>query len=1083
MPAPSRAEVERRLLERAAGASSRIRRLPDGQEAPLSFAQERMWLLERMLPGVTAYNVPRLLRAPGRLETSALQQALDLVAARHDVLRTSIVVVGGTPVARVHEDARIELAVHDVGDEAECDELVSGLAWQPFDLERDTMLRAALLRLGDHDRLLLVSHHLVSDHGSASVLLAELSEGYDAALGRRAPELPELPVRYSDFAAWQRDRFSGPRLEELVAFWRERLAGAPELLDLPFDRPRPPAKSYAGAEVRGTVPGEVGEALRKLARARNVSLFTILLAGFNALVHRYTGSEDIVIGSPITGRHDEETMPLIGYFANTLALRTAVEDDLPFDELVERVRRTSIDAFAHQELPFERLVEALNPPRDPSYTPVLQVLLTHDVVERPIVLGGETLEQLPLSTWPWSRFDLAVGTHERADGGIEVVAEYSTDLFDRDTVERLIGHFGALLAGVVADPGCPVGMLPLLTPDERRVVLDDWNDTAQPVDGRSLHALVSAQATRVPDRIAVRGSGRTLTYRELDERAGRLAQHLRTLGVGPGTLVGVCLDRLPETMVAFLGVLKTGAAYVPVDPTYPAERQAFMLADAEAPVILTQESLLDSLPEYAGHVVCIDRDWPKIALGAPYAPTEPGDPESLAYVIYTSGSTGRPKGVEIRHRSVVNLLHAMREQPGLTEDDVVMNVTTPAFDLSVPDLYLPLVCGATLVIVPREHAQDPSRLVGVLERSGATFMQATPTTWRMLVDAGWEGKRDLTIVCGGEAVPRSLANELVDRCRTLCHAYGPTETTVWSSLLMLDRGNGPPPIGGPISNTRFYVVDERLQPVPVGIAGELLIGGEGVARGYRGRPELTAEKFFDDPFCDGGARVYRTGDKMRLRADGTLEFIERIDHQIKLHGFRIELGEIEAALDAHPDVRQSVVTVPEDETGERRLVAYVVPDDGHDPVTADLRQHLAASVPAYMIPSAFVRLDSLPLTANGKLDTKSLPRPGSDRSEIAASYVPPRTPTEEVLAAVWSELLQIDQVGAEDSFFELGGHSLLAVKMVARLHDTLGVEIDLPTVFKRPTLAALAEEVGAALLSESGDGDLELLLAELEVET
>jgi hypothetical protein len=421
MSAPSRAELERRLLERA-GATSRIRRLPEGQEAPLSFAQERMWLLERMLPGVTAYNVPRLLRAPGRIEASALQQALDLVAARHDVLRTSIVLVGETPVARVREDARIELVVHEVGDEAQCDELVSNLAWQPFDLERDIMLRAALLRLGDHDRLLLVSHHLVSDHGSASVLLAELSEGYDAALARRAPELPELPVRYSDFAAWQRDRFSGPRLEELVAFWRERLAGAPDRLDLPFDRPRPPAKTYAGAEVRGSVPREVGDALRMLARARNASLFTILLAGFNALVHRYTGSEDIVIGSPITGRHDEETMPLIGYFANTLALRTAVEDDLPFDELVERVRHTSIDAFAHQELPFERLVEALNPPRDPSYTPVLQVLLTHDVVEQPIVLGGQTLEQLPLSTWPWSRFDLAVGTHERADGGIDVVA-------------------------------------------------------------------------------------------------------------------------------------------------------------------------------------------------------------------------------------------------------------------------------------------------------------------------------------------------------------------------------------------------------------------------------------------------------------------------------------------------------------------------------------------------------------------------------------------------------------------------------------------------------------------------------------
>src|SRR5579862_2324671 len=1081
----SREEVERRLLERAHSNPRRIPRLPDGTDAPLSFVQERMWLLERMLPSVTAYHVPRLLRAGGRLDAAALQHGLDVVAARHEVLRTTIALVDGAPVPRVEADARIELGVHDFRGphaEARADELVSELAWQPFDLERDAMLRATLLRLDDHDRLLLVSHHLVSDHGSASILLGEIAAGYDAALADGHAVLQDLPIRYADFAAWQRERFHGPLLEELLAYWRERLAGAPDRLDLPFDRARPPAKTYVGAEARGAIPPEVVYALRALARSRNLSLFTVLLAGFYALLHRYTAAEDIVVGTPITGRHDEETLALVGCFSNTLALRTAVEDDLPFDELLGRVRKTTGEAFAHQELPFERLVEALNPRRDPSYTPIFQVLIAHDVAAPPISFGGVALEPMRLRAWPWARFDLAMGTHERSDGSIEVVVEYATELFDATTVERLIGHYAVLLEGAAGDPSRAVGALPLLEEAEREQLLRSRNRTERPVDDRCLHELVAEQAGRTPDHIAVRGSGREYTYADLEDRAGRLAQHLLRLGVGAGDLVGVCLDRVPEVMVAFLGVLKTGAAYVPIDPTYPSERQAFMLADADVPVLLTEEALAGSLPEHGAEVVCLDRDWPDIAGEPPFPPPAPADAEAVAYVIYTSGSTGRPKGVEIRHRSVANLLASMRERPGLGADDVVLNVTTPAFDLSVPDLYLPLVCGATLVVAPREDTQDPGRLAALLAKSGATLMQATPTTWRMLVDTGWEGKADLAIVCGGEAVPRSLANELVERGASLWHMYGPTETTVWSSTLRLDRGNGPTPIGGPIANTRFYVVDERLQPVPIGVAGELLIGGAGVARGYRGRPDLTAERFFQDPFAADGVRVYRTGDKMRLRADGTLEFIGRLDNQVKLHGYRIELGEIEAALDSHPDIRQSVAVIQEDAAGQKRLVAYVVPQEGRDPGTAELRRVLGESVPAYSVPSAIVRLESLPLTANGKLDTKALPRPGSERPDDATPFVPPRTPTEETLAVIWSELLQVDRVGADDDFFELGGHSLLAVKMVARLRDALGVEVALPAVFRGRTLGAIAQEVTASLLSEAHDVDLEELLAEIEVE-
>lgn len=1086
MAARSRADVERLLLE-GARAGNHIPRLDPGEDAPLSFAQERMWLLERMLPDVTAYNVPRLLRVPGRLDAGALQSALDVVASRHAIIRTGISVVDGTLTQRPHDDRKIELDVHDLREteeaSAQADRLVSELAWRRFDLEQDTMVRAALIRMEDHDRLLLVSHHLVSDHGSARILLTELSEAYDAACAGRPPLLPELPIQYADYAAWQRNRMSGPRLDALTDHWRSRLAGIPDRLDLPFDRPRPPAKTYAGAEHRATLPADLVDGLRALARTRNVSLFPVLLAGFYAVLYRYTGTEDIVVGSPISGRHHEETQPLIGYFSNTLVLRGTLDDEISFEDLLGRLRTTTLDAFAHQELPFERLVEALNPLRDPSHTPVFQVLFTHDQAPPSIELGGMPAEQVRLPRWPWSRFDLAVGTHERADGSLEVVAEYSTDLFESETIERLFGHFRTLLEGAVARPDRPIGKLPLLTGDEGRQLLDGWSRGGD-LPQSCLHELFVAQATQSPERPAVEGSGRVLTYGELDDRSNRLAHYLQRLGVTAGTLVGICVDRIPETMVAMLAVLKTGAAYVPVEPTYPEERKAFILADAAAPVLLTQEELLESLPMQDTQVVCIDRDWDEIA-AEPNAPvTTVGDPEAVAYVIYTSGSTGRPKGVEIRHRSVVNLLQTMRESPGVTPDDVVLNVTTPAFDLSVPDLYLPLVSGAKLVFVPRDQTQDPARLAAALKEAGATFMQATPSTWRMLVDAGWDGQTELKIVCGGEALPRSLANELIDRGASLWHMYGPTETTVWSSALQLTRGFGPPPIGGPIANTRFYLVDRHLEPVPVGVAGELLIGGEGVARGYRNRPDLTAERFIDDPFDpEARGRVYRTGDRMRFRSGGTLEFLGRLDYQVKLHGYRIELGEVEASLDAHPEVRQSVVLIDEDETGVKRLVAYVVAENGLEPAPDDLRRHVSESVPSYAVPSTIVRLDELPLTANGKLDRKALPRPALLRTDLRSRYVAPTTPTEEAVAAIWADLLGIDKVGAEDDFFQLGGHSLLAVKMLARVHDMLGVEVFLTTVFERPTLAAFADVIATRMLTDAGDGDLTALLAELEAES
>jgi amino acid adenylation domain-containing protein len=1047
-----------------------------------------MFLLQQLMPGLSAYNVPRLMTFRGTLDAAVLQEAFDTVAARHEILRTTISLLDGAPVPRVAQEASVPLTVADLrahpNAHAEADGLVAEIAWRPFDVALDMMLRAALVRLpGDEDRLLIVSHHLVSDHGSTPILLSELAEVYDAVTRRRRPRLRELPIQYADFAVWQRERLTGSVPEEHLEYWRARLADVPDRLDLPADRPRPAAKTYRGATRPFVLPAELVEPLRALARARGVSIFVVLVAAFKTLLHRYTGVEDVVVGSPISGRHHEETAPLIGFFTNTLVLRTSLEGDPTFSELLERVKETTFGAYAQQELPFEKLVEALNPQRDLSHTPFFQVLFAYDVAMPPFELGGLPATPTPLPEWPWSRFDLSLGTRERADGGLDGAVEYSTDLFDDVTVDRMFANFATLVEGIASDPDRPISALPLLTPGERELLLEEWNATAMPlmVEG-CLHDLVAGQAGRTPEAVAVLGDGRQLTYGELDARANQLARHLQELGAGPGVLVGICTERVPELMVAILGVLKTGAAYVPIDPTYPAERQAFMLEDAETPVLVTQEALLESLPPSDAAVVCLDRDWAQIA-------TQPADPtpaaadaDALAYVIYTSGSTGQPKGVEIRHRSVVNLVESMLERPGLTADDVLVNVTTSAFDLSVPDLYLPLVCGARLVILPRDITLDPARLAPALAAAHATFVQATPTTWGMLVEAGWQGLEGLKIVCGGEALPRALANELLERGESLWHMYGPTETTVWSSVLRLERGDeASPPIGGPIANTRFYVVDGHLQPVPIGVPGELLIGGAGVARGYRGRPELTAEKFIPDPFdSTEGARVYRTGDHVRYRPGGTLEFLGRLDQQVKLHGFRIELGEIEALLDRHPDVRTSVAIVREDTPRHKLLVAYAVLESAATVSTEALRRYLGASLPGYMVPSVILEIDELPVTANRKLDRSALPAPDAVRPDFEHAYVAPRTPIEERLAQIWAEILQVDTIGTDDNFFDLGGHSMLALRMVARVQDTFAVDLFLTAVFEHPTVAELAEAIAIRMLDAADDEDLTALLAEVE---
>jgi amino acid adenylation domain-containing protein len=1068
-----------------AEAATIARRLDDGP-APLSFPQERMFLLDQLMPGSSAYNVPTLYRVDATLDEDKLRRAFDYVVARHEIVRTTFRLIDGVPVQEVNAPAPFELAVSDLRQDSSTDpdgrarEILGELVRRPFDLTRDLLLRAALVHVREGDDLLLVVlHHMASDHQSGGLLFSELDDAYAAIEQGREPELTQLEVQYQDFARWQRAQLDGEPLQELLDYWTGQLAGAPERLELPSDRPRPSVQSYRGSWYETTLPSRDVAALRALAQSEGVSLFMVLLAGFKALLQRYTGVEDMVVGAPVSGRHHEEIAPLLGFFSNTLALRTDLSGDPSFAELLERVRETMLGALTHQELPFEKLVEVLNPERARSHSPIFQVLFGYDIVNsRRRSLTGATAEQVSVPGWESARFDLSIIVHDLPDGALRLNVGYATDVFDGSTIERFIGHYRTLLEEAGRDPGQSLSRLAILATQERQTMLTDWNATRQPYDRRCLHELIAEQAARSPDTIAVVYENGRMTYDELERRSNQLAHELIATGVEPGGLVGMCLERSLELPVAMLAVLKVGAAYVPIDPSYPPQRQEFMLEDAGAAVLLT-ETRFQGVASADGMTVVCDHE--RIA-GRPAEPPDIAvDCEQRAYVIYTSGSTGRPKGVEITHRSVANLIAQMRTRPGLTADDVVANLTTPAFDLSVPDWYLPLTTGARLVIVPREATLDGVELADWLARSGATFVQATPTTWQVLLDASWTGGEALKVVCGGEALPRALAEELLGRCASLWHMYGPTETTVWSSILELTAEDGPVPLGGPIANTRFYVLDGNRQPVPIGVPGELYIGGDGLALGYRHREELTAEKFVRDPFTPAArARLYRTGDLVRWRAGGTLEFLGRIDQQVKLRGFRIELGEVEAVLDAHPDVSGAVAVVREDTPGDQRLVAYVVPAAVGAPDVEQLRRDCKAKLPPFMVPSTFVVIEAFPTTANGKLDRRALPAPDGSRPSLQREYEAPETPVEETLATIWGEVLGVERVGRHDDFFDLGGHSLLAVKMISHVQERFGIDLPLHVVFEHRTMGELAAVTSAVLLDAAGEDEIASLLSEIE---
>jgi amino acid adenylation domain-containing protein len=1090
LAALSHGEV-RALLDRAVrelGGWPELRRRGGSGPAPLSFAQQRLWFLDRLEPGGSAYNLAGGIRLAGDLDAEALAAALSEVVRRHEVLRTSFVEADGSAAQVVAPPSGILLPRVDLSGrpdvEAALEEAAGIEAQRPFDLARGPLLRCLLVRLGERQHaLVLVVHHIVFDGWSFGVLIRELGRLYAAFAAGCPSPLPEIPIQYADFAIWQREWLQGRELERQLGWWKELLAGAPAVLELPVDRPRPSAlaePTRRGGRVSLAIPAELRERLEAAGRRLGLTPFMACFSAFLVLLARTSGQEDLVVGTPVAGRSLPETEDLVGLFANTLALRGRVEGTATLGQVAGRVRELALGAFAHQELPFEKLVNELQLDRDLARSPLFQVLFILQNAPRPDWdLPGLAVSPLTVDSGqtPFGLV-LTLVPHAGDHSGLEARVHFDRDLFDDATILRLAGRYRTLLESIAEAPAAwPVSSLAWMPDAELRELVA--RPPACEIPASSLHQTFEAQAARLPEAVAAVFGDEVLTYAELNRRANRLARHLRALGAGPEVPVGLCLERSADLLVALLAVLKSGSFYVPLDPAYPRDRLAWVLEDAAAPLLVTRadlrEILREVLPESRARIVDLDR--PEAWAGeSGDDPEALASPENLAYAIYTSGSTGRPKGVQVRHRGAANFLASMAGEPGLGEGDTLLAVTTLAFDIAVLELLLPLTVGARVLIASREEAGDGMLLRERLEASKATVLQATPATWRMLLEAGWEGSPDLKALCGGEALPRELADRLQARTRELWNVYGPTETTVWSAVERVEEGGGSSaplplaiPLGRPVANTGLYVVDAWGGAAPLGVPGELWIGGEGLARGYLGRPDLTAERFTPDPFSgEPGARLYRTGDLVRRRASGELEFLGRLDHQVKIRGFRIELGEIEAVLAAQPGVRDCAVVVREDVPGAKRLVAYLAPHlDAPAPDPGLLRAALRERLPDYMVPQLFVPLLALPLTPNGKTDRRALlagPAPEADRA--AADYAAPRHRAEEVLAAVWAEVLRLDRVGIHDNFFALGGDSVMVIQAATRSRR-LGFAFQPRQLFQAQTVAGLAGLLGEALPADA----------------
>ncbi|SEN18984.1 amino acid adenylation domain-containing protein [Stigmatella aurantiaca] len=1066
--APTVEQLARRLEEvrsKAGGARPVPPLLPasrNGSEPPLSFAQQRLWFLDRLEPGSPLYNIPAAVRLEGRLDVQVLEKCFAEIIRRHEVLRTTFSLREREPVQELHAGWPLRMQVRDLQAlsaserDAEVLRLVSEEARAPFDLARGPLLRAQLLRLGAREHVLvLVLHHIVSDAWSTGILLRELGALYPAFSEGHPSPLPEVSVQYADYATWQRSWLSGETLESELEWWKVQLAGAPQVLELPIDRPRPAVQSHRGAHFVQRLPRALQEEVRQLGRREGLTSFMVLLAAFDALLFRYVGQEDIVVGTDVAGRNRREVEGLIGFFINQLVLRTRVEPGLSFRELLKRVRTTTLEAYAHQEVPFEKLVEAVNPERSLGHSPIFQVkLLLQNAPVPELRLPELTLSTVGFETGT-AKLDLILSFTEGPEG-LSCLWEYSADLFEAATVERMAGGYGRLLEALVAKPDTRVGEVELLGEGERHRVLEAWSGAGTKVPrGVCGHALFEAQAEARPEAVAVEeASGRRVSYAELEAKANQLAHHLKKLGVGPEMRVGVCLERTVELVVSMLAVLKAGGAYVPIDPSLPGQRVAWMVEEAGIGLVLTQQALADELPWGNQVLVCLEEGWEQTLPQPETRPEWRGGAESLAYVIFTSGSTGRPKGVMVRHGGLANTAAAVAQGHGVKPESRVLQFASQSFDASVAEVFSTLAAGACLCLAAKEALLPGGPLEETVERLGVTVVTLTPSVLRQVKAGALESVR--TLISAGEACPPEVVRRWKEG-RRFINAYGPTEVTVCATLTQGPVEAERVSIGEPLAGARVYVLDGGLRPVPVGVAGELYVGGAGVARGYLGRADLTAERFLPDEFSgEPGARLYRTGDVVRWQEGGRLEYVGRRDGQWKVRGMRLEVGEVEAVLAECPGVREAAVGVKE-VGGDKRLVAYVAGE-----VEADgVREWMRGQLPEYMVPATYVILDTLPLTTSGKVDRAKLPEP--EQAGRGKAYVPPRTPMEQIVADLWAGLLQVERVGATDNFFDLGGHSLIATQFMSRIGALFGRELALAAIFECPTVAALASK-----LSESG---------------
>jgi len=1045
---------------------------------PLSPGQEAMWLIWKIAPESVAYNIFITAKIHAYLEIAVVNRVWQKIIEKHPILRTTYTSYEGKPVQQVNQQENFQVEVIDASDwrEEQLVEKIYAIADHPFNLEKDSVLRVNLFtRSAAEHILLLTMHHIAGDMWSYDLLLSEFQalypeevEQFSQQQTEAAPDSLNENKTYANFLQWQAEMLSGTRGEKLWQYWQQQLAGELPVLNLLPDKPRPPVKTYEGASYIVKLDEQLIEKLRYLALASNTSLYQIMLTAFYVQLYRYTNQTDILIGSPMRGRTAKEFKEIVGYFSNLTVLRVSIQENATFTELLAQVSKIVRQAQKHQDYPFSLLVEKLQPQRDPSRSPFCQVSFTWQAqtwCEQKENLSPSQEPMLQMAPYLLGHqrgadFDLSLMVMEAAET-FQLNWQYNTDLFEDTTITPMAGHFVTLLESIVENPQQPVSLLPLLTQREQHQLLVEWNNTkAEYPSNKCIHQLFEEQVERTPDAVAVVFEGQQLTYNELNCRANQLAHYLQSLGVKPDELVGICVERSLEMIVGLLGILKAGGAYVPFDPDYPIERLSFMLEDAAVKVLLTQQELIDKLPEHQAQLICLDADWELISQFSQDNPITDVQATNLAYVIYTSGSTGQPKGVMLSHSNLSNHMFWMQETFPLTKTDRVLQKTPFSFDASVWEFYAPLLVGGQLLIAQPGGHTDSDYLLKTIAQQQVTTVQLVPSLLQMLLEQGGIENCQLLkrVFCGGEILPVALQEKLLSQLNVnLCNLYGPTEccidVTFWNC--QREMYGQRIPIGRPISNTQIYILDSNLQSLPVGIPGELHIGGAGLARGYLNRPELTEEKFIPNPFSNSpDSRLYKTGDLARYLPDGNIEYLGRIDNQVKIRGFRIELGEIEAVLTQYPQVQSSVIIAREDTPGNKRLVAYIVPEKEATPTPNEMRQCLKEKLPEYMIPSAFVILESLPLTPNGKIDRRALPETNLC-GEIELNFVAPRNLEEEILAKIWSQVLRVEPVGIYDNFFELGGDSILTIQIITRARKA-GLELTPKQLFTHQNIAELA---------------------------